>query len=385
MTLNLAFASGVTFESGTLTTLGTVRSIGGTVPTGFIDSGGTIYPFKVVDGKPRISSTDYLLSIAEGDIPDHKAWSKIGYSGTLVAGVESELWSKGGPYTYPSSGGSFQVFSSGTADIGSVLFSGTSTGGGTQTLIDPAKNFPAGLTAAIGDWVILDKNGAGTPEWGIVTGVVNGTLTLNNGFSSGGVGSGRVYAVLDQSYSIGAQAVRVEFLNDSYVEKSEIFTLNGTAFVNSAGTNLFRCNSFRMICAGSNAKTIGNLTLQSVGAGTVLSYITAGFTRARNAQYTVPTNKTLYVNGFSVGAGFGGGTVNTLQYCRIYTKANQDNITGFNTGPIFYPYTEVLVPNGVIHVPINPPTKLNAKIDIKISAITSYAGVATIALRGWTE
>jgi hypothetical protein len=65
---------------------------------------GNVYPFKMVDGKPRVVCTDYLYAISEGDVAGHKAWSKIGYNGD-VDNVEEVVWAVGGSYTFPAAGG----------------------------------------------------------------------------------------------------------------------------------------------------------------------------------------------------------------------------------------------------------------------------------------
>ena len=82
--------------------------------------------------------------------------------------------------------------------------------------------------------------------------------------------------------------------------------------------------------------------MRATGDTPVYSYISAGFTRARNAAYTVPAGKTLYVTEFAVAYGY---KTNTTHYCRIYTRANMEAATGFNTGSIFYPFTEVICSN----------------------------------------
>jgi hypothetical protein len=152
---------------------------------------------------------------------------------------------------------------------------------------------------------------------------------------------------------------------------------------------MFRVNSFRVIAVGTKATAtnaaIGNLTLRADAAGATSSYITAGFTRARNTMYTVPLGKTLYVTQFSAGAS----TPNDakVQTCRVFTRANVESSTGFNTGNIFYAYTELLISNGTDHIEFTVPTKLPAKTDIKVSAVgaTGFSGPVTVVLRGWLE
>jgi hypothetical protein len=69
----------------------------------------------------------------------------------------------------------------------------------------------------------------------------------------------------------------------------------------------------------------------------------------------------------------------------MYTRANRELETGFLTGSIFYPYTEVVVGNVTIQINLINPTKLPEKTDMKVSCIADAAGIATVALRGWIE
>jgi hypothetical protein len=314
-------------------------------------------------------TSDYFDAISRGDISGHTPWVKIGYNGALVASTEADLWSATGAYVFPTAALTMEVLSSNnTADVAVNLKSATAdAGGSTTTLYDANGNFVvAGISA--GDCLILDKTGT-TPEWGYITTVAADTLTCSGGFSSGGVGTSRAYDVLDYNAATrtGAHAVKVEYLN-------------GTTAV-PLNTDMFRVNSFRVIAAGSGNRPTGNLTLRQNG-GATYSYITALYTRARNVQYTVPDGKTLYVTSGLFSYGYAS---NSTNYCRMYTRANREPSTGFLTGNIFYPFTEIVAANDSIPKEWEVPTKLAAKTDIKVSAIATYAGVGMVALRGWLE
>lgn len=331
-----------------------------------------------------ISTIDYYSQMSQNYLEGHETWSKIGYTGSVVAATESDVWSYGGSYVFLSAESQAEVLSSdNTADIGSIIFSGTSDGGTTTSLIDTSKDFTAGTPVAAGDCIILDASGA-TPEWGYVTGITSPTeLAVSGGFSSGGTGNGRAYSVIDKSAYTGAHAIRFQYLDGDYAgPKSEIIILNGTTVVASVNTDIFRCNSFRVIATGSGNKPVGNLTLRASADTPVLSYMTAGYTRARNIIYTVPANKYLHVSSGTFGYGY---SHNSTHYARIWTRANVDSITGFKTGNIFYPFTEIVESSGTNVREFEIATKLSPKTDIKCSVLADYAGTAVVALRGWLE
>jgi len=343
-----------------------------------------------------ITSRDYLDAVGEHDISTHKHWLKIGYTPSMTT-TESEVWSFGGNYTFPSAAQQMLVVSNNNADIGIVIKGNTQgatqtiisdSSGSMTTLVSMSTNFLSSTSVSTGNIVLLDPVGA-TPEWGYVTNVSTNILTVSNGFSSGGSGSNRAFSVVNTNASTGALVIHIGYLDSSYNEQNVLSVLNGLATVpikDVSGnnlTNFFRINSFRVIGAGSTNKTVGNLSLKGVTDGSTYSYILAGYTRARNAQYTVPSNQTLYIKEamFSYVYSGGGGA----NYTRMYTRANVDELTGFKTNNIFYPYSEVLLSTNPILLRFDVPTKLPPKTDIKVSGISTSSFPATVVMRGWLE
>jgi len=358
------------------------------LPVTFLSSDNSIVKPKVIDGKIRTSSMPYLYDIAEGNVTGHTRFSKIGFAPSMTANVNTDVWSYSATqpvYLFPTVAMGMEVLSSNnTDDIGTVIKGPrTSTGGSTTTLIDSSGDFTSATAVAVGDCVILDKDDT-TPEYGYVTSVDSATqLTISGGFSYGGTGSGRSYIIVDTSAKAGAQAIEINFLNGSYVEEREIVVLNGTTVVPTTNTKIFRVNSFRVITAGANKVPTGNLTLRHIDNTPVYSYITAGFNRARNAMYTVPAGKTLYVTDFNGGYATTGNA--NKEYARITTRANVDPATSFMTDSMFYPFTDAVCQNTTINTILSIPTKLPEKTDIKLSVIASATGVVITTLRGWLE
>ena len=352
-----------------------------------------------------ITGRDYLVAIAEEEIASHKRFSKIGYTPTMTT-TESDVWSKAGLYVYPVTAIQMQVSSDvaagATADTATVI-KGNAEGanqtvlcdvGGTATeLNDVSVDFTAATAVAIGDVVLVDPKGV-SPEWGYVTSVAATKLTLAGGLSSGGTfATARAYTVVDYSAFSGAQVIKIVYLTTTYAEKTILMCLNNTTAVTTKDatgsnlTDLFRINSFMVIAAGSGNKATGNIWLESVivtpRTGTVYSYITALFTRARNGMYTVPAGKTLFINKFSAGFSLVAGT--KWEYARIYFRTNREPNTQFLTNNIFYVDFELLVNNQTVILPLALPKKIIEKTDIKVSGIASAAGVAVCSYRGWLE
>lgn len=330
---------------------------------------------------------DFYQNIAMGGYSNISSWSKIGYNPD-VGTNEEDVWSAGGLYIFPTiTDNQMEVVSSlstADVDIGTILFTGTCDASGSATVMNKVGvNFAA--TAAIGDIIIIEKSGT-TPEWGILTAVANGSVTFGAGLSMGGsCATARTYQILDASAAKGAMAVKVDYLTSAYAQKIEIVILNINVPVPLINNDVWRINSFRVIAVGTKATALngcgGNLSIMK-NAGNTFSYILAGKTRARNQVYTVPANKTLYVNEWNIGWAFSSATKN--EYIRIMTKANVEPSTLLNTGLLFYPYTEVILGGQADSIVFPIPTKLPAKTDIRVNAISSAAGGAcTSVLRGY--
>ena len=84
------------------------------------DDAGVAHGLDFINGFPRVSTTDYLYSIAEGIIPGHNHWSKHGYTPASTA-TQSTLWDVGTEYVWPVAEQQMEVVSSSiNDDVGST-------------------------------------------------------------------------------------------------------------------------------------------------------------------------------------------------------------------------------------------------------------------------
>jgi len=365
--------TGVAALAKRVTTVATITPANGDYAPLQVDSYGRLWT----------AGKEYFSSIAQGDYSNIVPWTKVGYNPGITTATET-IWSAGGMYVFPPSAQQMEVISSDltSQDIGTILKSATADAGGTTTtLVDADAGFVvAGV--AIGDWLICDKSGT-TPEWAKITGVSATTLTFSGGLSSGGVGTSRVYSVLDYSATSGAQAIRILYLNGSYVEDTEIVILNGNTAVATVQTDLFRINGVRVICAGSGNVPVGNISLRETDDAPTYAYITAGFTRTRGSFYTVPDAKTLYITDLNIGWVTPNDT--KIQAARIFVQANQEPNTYFLNGSIFYGYGEIIISNATAGLARPVEQKFVAKTDLRVDCIafTGGTGPASSVMRGY--
>ena len=348
---------------------------------GFKDENGVAYGIKHINNKPRVSSMPYLFDIAEGNVPNHETWTKIGYNSALSSSWE-DMWQVGGAYVYPTAEMQMEVVSTSAQDAGSINFSGTSTGGSTTSLVDTGKDFTAGATAVVvGDIVLLDN----LSSFGVVTAVAATTLTIGGAFCGGASGASTAYRVVDVSAGgTGAQVLRYKGLDGDYNEIDEFVIPNGTSVVTTTRTDIFRINSWRCIAAGTDKACAGTVDIRNLADTPIYSRMVAGDTRARNINYTVPLGKVLFVTSvtFSAGSTVSGRPV------RMVTRATYDPSLNCSlpTMGLFQPFTEVIVEDSAITRTLEIPTKLPEKTDLKVSAISpDGATYGSCALRGWLE
>jgi len=179
----------------------------------------------------------------------------------------------------------------------------------------------------------------------------------------------------------GANIVELHYLDSSYAEKTEIDTLKGTAPIKTKATDIFRVNNFRVKQTGSNGQNLGNIDIRDTLDTPIYSRIATGINRARNIIYTVPKGMTLIVTSIL----FGAGSNVAGRAVKFQTKTNYDNISK-STVNFFMPYTDVMVQDGAIYIPLEMPTMLPKKTDIKVSATSpDGATYGTVTLRGFIK
>lgn len=187
----------------------------------------------------------------------------------------------------------------------------------------------------------------------------------------------------DIAAGTGCQKVTIKYLDDTYTEQTEDVTMhvsNGQTRVNTVAIDILRVQSFSVKQVGAGGVPAGNISLTNTGGTVTYSYITFGYTKARNSHYCVPAGKTLYVVSAHMGYGF---STNQTHYARLYVRANQNE--GVLIPGIFYPFAEVLSANATIPLSFGMPLKFVEKVDVYCGGISTFSGIATSVMRGWLE
>jgi len=98
----------------------------------------------------------------------------------------------------------------------------------------------------------------------------------------------------DSSGGSGARQVSVSYLDDQYIEQTEVVTLNGLTPVVLLGGDHFRPNGAQVISSGSSRENEGEIVIRVSGGGNPRQYIKPGFSVSQDGHFTVPANKTAF-------------------------------------------------------------------------------------------
>jgi hypothetical protein len=92
----------------------------------------------------------------------------------------------------------------------------------------------------------------------------------------------------------GASLLHVSYLDEGYLEQSEIVLLSGTTAVNMTG-NCFRFIRGIVLDAGVSGVNLGDIAFQVSGGGDLRGQINAENNNSLDGHYTVPTGKTAFL------------------------------------------------------------------------------------------
>ena len=249
---------------------------------------------------PQFYTTDFFMEVAKGNIPGHSLVAKFGEVLDLPnTGVFEDVWDAGGNYAPPTQARIHNVASTGPSaanDTGTVLSSGTATGGSLTTLVDSTATFVTD-TVAVGDAVLNDTN----VEIAAVTEVTSETtLTFLGSMRSPSSGlfgfankAGDAYRIVTNA-STGASVFHIGLsLDASFLDQEEFIVLNGASNVATVGSYI-RQSRARVFGPGTTGAA-GDITSTAVDDGTVSMQILGSNNQTLMAIYTVPANKIGYI------------------------------------------------------------------------------------------
>ena len=269
-----------------------------------VDENGSYYGVKHVGNKIRVSSMPYLYDIAEGNVPGHTPFLKLGYNGDVGASVEI-ISSQGGAYVPPAAEQHMHLISDSVEDD-----------------------------------------------------ILTGAAALGTGIHK----------------------VTVYYLTDDFVEKSEVVTLNGTTAVETTATDIYRINYVNAEVVGSGGKAAGNISVKNHDETVTYAYIPANHNRMRQAFYTVPTGKNLYLVQMNYSSVTAAGKACTITLEATYDEIHYHILSGF-----FMPFAEITGESNAAAIEFKIPLHFPAGVDIRVVGVANASTIVNVGLRGWLE
>lgn len=238
-----------------------------------------------------ITPREFFNEVAKGNVHGYSSISKFGENPDIDMGGFETIWDAGGLYVPPTIGRIHDIASDSVEDAGTIVSSGTATGGSLISLIDSGATFVTD-SVAIGDLVLNDDN----IEIGIVSAIVSETeLTIIgimrspvNGLDGNANESGDAYRIVRDA-ATGAAVFHVLGLDDFFAFKQEFVVTNGTT--NVPTVNTYKRQYRARVFASASAGAIGVIASTAQTDGTISCQIVDGNNQTLMTVYTIAANK----------------------------------------------------------------------------------------------
>lgn len=247
-----------------------------------------------VNGAGALLQSDFGTEVARGLYSGYGINIKFGRNPVInTTSTPEDVYNGGGEYTgfNATANENIAVASASANDVGTLVSSGTATGGSTTTLVDTGATFITDGVAAR-DTVMLDSVG----YHGHVKSVDSETQITVYGWSNGSsddyaVVSGVTYRVATPA-STGASVLRLQRLLNADLEQQTpaYVILNGTSTVTATG-DYMRCDTGYVVGAGSGGKNAGEITVNQATTTSNVFCVIPTFGRTTIGCSTIPTGK----------------------------------------------------------------------------------------------
>jgi hypothetical protein len=188
---------------------------------------------------------------------------------------------------------------------------------------------------------------------------------------------------LDHSTGSGIRTLTITYLDQNYVSKTEVMTLNGVTPVPTTATDIYRVNSIRPITVGTLLKAAGTINLTGSTNSNIYRSLVAGQTRGRSLIYTVPSGSTLYIDEVHISsAAIAAGHFST------FTMRANFNDTTLTKISYFQPWFEITLQDEANDFDFKAPVRIPTTCDVVGSVIADASNANTVCYgswRGWLE
>jgi hypothetical protein len=182
----------------------------------------------------------------------------------------------------------------------------------------------------------------------------------------------------DKAGGTGALTVEIKYLTNTFREKSEIVTVNGTTVVATVATDIFRVNSFRVLTAGSTRAATGKIDLRNLADTPIYASIAIGQTDAKQIIYTVPAGRKLIIDEIYVS----NTAATALKHTTVFLKSGIGDAAATT---VFEPRFQIGLDQSTLPIVLENPIVVLEKRDVMMSCIGIAAGIVNATVRGRLE
>ena len=240
---------------------------------------------------------DFYLSVARGDVQAIGAINKFGMNPDIDSGGGFEaIWNGGNDYTghNATAAETLEIFSSSAADVGSLVATGTATGGSENTLVDDNATFVSD-GVAVGDVAINDTK----ISHGHITAVTETQLSFLQMDEEDVNEEGDTYRIATDTSSGSGLIELYNLLDGDFVQQpNEYIILNGTTSVETSGQ--YR-RADRAHCH-SGVNNVGTITVrQKTTPANIMIVMPIGYSSTMVSAFTIPAGKRGYITSWFAG------------------------------------------------------------------------------------
>ena len=260
-----------------------------------------------------MNDAPWTQRVAEGRVTGYSHINKFGLNPDVDTATTPEtIWDAGGLYVEPTQARLHNVASTSTEDAGSVVSSGTATGGSKTTLVDTSATFSSDGVAA-GDVIINDT----TKEHAVVVTVTSETVltvdfTVHNGVLAS---NGDTYRVINAT-GTGSSVIHIYGCDSDGYAAEEFVVMNGTTTV-ATTTSFISIHRMHSDGSASDAGNVGTITATAQTDATVTAQINPGNGTTLMCVYMVPRGKEGYMTSWAVTLSRTSGTSDTTAQMQL--------------------------------------------------------------------
>jgi len=180
----------------------------------------------------------------------------------------------------------------------------------------------------------------------------------------------------DDAAGVGVRTVELHYLDADGAEQDETLTMDGLTPALTTATDIWRVQDMHTLTAGTELDAAGDITLEAVGGAVTYATMLAGKNTIRQARWTVPASKTLYISEWAAWPG----AIVAFDFSLVSTSTHDGELVDVYLERSGFP---TLLDSGQSEFG-GIPLKIPALADVEVRGTAAGAGTASsVQIHGW--